>query len=95
MTSSGRSGGKSKRTASRSNSGTSGDTWYVTFHHPDAASGDYYIRNSKTFRTEAEAKEFAHTRILEGYVVTAGTLNPHLPKRIISFSQLEGWLTFD
>ncbi len=72
-----------------------GDSWYVAFHNPEATSGQYYIRNTKTFRTEGEAKRFAKARLYEGCNVTAGTLNPHFPKRAIASSQLESWLQSD
>jgi hypothetical protein len=38
-------------------------------------------RLSKTFRTEAEARNFAREKLDRGLVVTSGTLNPHLPRR--------------
>jgi hypothetical protein len=45
-----------------------------------------------TFKTEAEAKSFAHKKLNEGLVVHAGTINPHLPRRIIPSKGLPSWL---
>jgi hypothetical protein len=39
-----------------------------------------------------EAKEFAKQKLTEAKNVTAGTLNPHLPKRVISSAQIIEWL---
>jgi hypothetical protein len=38
---------------------------------------------TRTFATEIEAKQFARVKLDEGLAVYAGTINPHLPKRII------------
>ena len=40
----------------------------------------------------AEAKEFAKQKLTETQNVSAGTLNPHLPKRVISSAQMIQWL---
>ena len=37
-------------------------------------------RKTKGFKNESEAKQFAKSMLSEGFEVTAGTLNPHLPK---------------
>jgi hypothetical protein len=68
------------------------DRWYVAFQNPDAAEGEYYVRNTRTFSTEWEAKQFAEKRLAEGCNVYAGTLNPHLPKRTIGPPEIEHWL---
>jgi hypothetical protein len=47
---------------------------------------------TETFRNEQDAKEFAKTRLTVGSNVTAGTLNPLLPKRTISSKQVLDWL---
>jgi hypothetical protein len=67
------------------------DTWYVAFRQPNEAAG-VYVRNSMTFRTEIDAKQFAGARLAEGCDVTAGTINPHRPKRTIGLSQISAWL---
>lgn len=84
--------GRAKRNSSPGVAVGTSDSWYVTFHNPEIASGDYYIRNTQTFRTESEAKQFARARLFDGCNVSAGTLNPHFPKRTIGPSMLEGWL---
>ena len=49
-------------------------------------------RMTKIFRNEREAKAFARTKLAKGLNTSAGTLNPHLPKRTIASTQLRGWL---
>jgi hypothetical protein len=45
------------------------------------------------FRNEQEAnKAFAKTKLAEGRNVSAGTLNPHQPKRTIASAQILDWL---
>lgn len=69
-------------------------TWYVTFEVqkrgrlPKAR----HPRLTKAFETEAEAKVFAREKLIQGLVVTAGTLNPHSPKQIIPSSAISIWL---
>jgi hypothetical protein len=69
-------------------------TWYVTYE--SRQSGLLHKRRSpretKTFATEAEAKLFARTKLDEGLVVFAGTLNPHVPRRLIPSNQILVWL---
>jgi hypothetical protein len=45
-----------------------------------------------TFETEAEAKGFARTKLNEGLVIYAGTINPHLPRRVIPSRGISFWL---
>jgi hypothetical protein len=47
---------------------------------------------AETFQTEQEAKAFARAKLADGLNVSAGTLNPHLPKRIIASIDLLDWL---
>jgi hypothetical protein len=64
-------------------------TWYASFEfrgkhgHP---------RATETFPNEREAKKFASAKLADTQHVTAGTLNPHLPKRTIASTQIIGWL---
>jgi DNA-binding MarR family transcriptional regulator len=44
-------------------------------------------RKTKAFKNESEAKRFAKSMLSEGFEVTAGTLNPHLPKCLIGVSE--------
>lgn len=72
-------------------SGPCVDRWYVAFRNPEPSCG-VYVRTTKTFQTECEAKRFASERLEEGCDVSAGTLNPHRPKKTIGLSGILGWL---
>ena len=69
-------------------------TWYVTFEVP--RSGTMVQRRNprltKTFETEAEARDFARTKFDSGLVVTAGTIVPYLPRRAIPSEEIPIWL---
>ena len=69
-------------------------TWYVTFEVP--RSGTLVQRRNprltNTFDTEAEARDFARTKFDAGLIVTAGTINPHLPRRAIPSEEIPAWL---
>ena len=68
--------------------------WYVTFEAQKR--GVFPKRRSpratKTFETEAEAKDFARAKFNEGLVVYAGTINPYLPRQHIPSSRIPMWL---
>jgi len=72
-------------------------TWYVTFEVP--RSGTLVQRRNPrltdTFDTEAEARDFARTKFDAGLIVTAGTINPHLPRRAIPSEEIPVWLESD
>ena len=69
-------------------------TWYVTFEVP--RSGTLVQRRNprltKTFDTEAEAREFARTKFDGGLILSAGTLNPQRPRRVIPPVEVPVWL---
>ncbi len=69
-------------------------TWYVTFEvrKRGLLLRQRSPRETKTFATEAEAKLFARAKLDEGLAVFAGTINPHLPRRLISSSHIAAWL---
>ena len=69
-------------------------TWYVTFAMREAVKqyGRPLCRATKTFDTEAEAKNFARMKVDEELIVSAGTINPHLPKQAIASSSIHLWL---
>jgi hypothetical protein len=67
------------------------NTWYVAFRQPNEIPGGY-VRNSKTFRTEMDAKQFARERLDEGCDVSTGTINPHRPRKLLRPSQILTWL---
>jgi hypothetical protein len=47
---------------------------------------------TRTFETEAEARDFARTKFEGGLIVTAGTINPYLPRRAIPSEEIPAWL---
>jgi hypothetical protein len=65
-------------------------TWYVSFDLPWAKRR--HPRATETFPNEREAKKFARAKLVDTRQVSAGTLNPHLPKRTISAAQMLEWL---
>jgi hypothetical protein len=65
-------------------------TWYVSFDSPVRLRG--HSRATETFPNEREAKNFARAKLVDTSNVTAGTLNPHLPKRTIAARQILTWL---
>jgi hypothetical protein len=68
--------------------------WYVTFEVPKSNTlvQRRNPRLTNTFDTEAEARDFARTKFEGGLTVTAGTLNPHLPRRAIPSGEILAWL---
>jgi hypothetical protein len=65
-------------------------TWYVSF---DLGPGKRtHARATETFPNEREAKKFARAKLVDTPKVSAGTLNPHLPKRTIAATQMLEWL---
>ena len=69
------------------------DSWYVSFEVKRLRSRKRpFARATETFRSELEAKEFAKQKLADTQNITAGTLNPHLPKRLIPPAQLIEWL---
>ena len=71
------------------------DTWYVAFgpdktlKTDDSATGA--VRSTRTFKSEIDAKLFAMQILAKGWSASAGTLNPHQPKRTVGASQIERW----
>jgi hypothetical protein len=65
-------------------------SWYVSFELPRGKRKQ--ARATETFRSELEAKKFARAKLADALNVSAGTLNPHLPKRTIAPAQLLKWL---
>jgi hypothetical protein len=47
---------------------------------------------TKTFETETAAKVFARTKFDSGLIITAGTINPYLPRRAIPSGEIPAWL---
>ena len=67
------------------------DTWYVSFELPPPEKRGHG-RATETFPNEREAKKFARAKLVDTINVSAGTLNPHLPKRTIASAQILEWL---
>src|SRR5690554_1712062 len=69
-------------------------TWYVSFETPPAQAGEKrpYSRTTQTFQNESEARDFAREKLQISRDVSAGTLNPFLPKRVITSAQVYQWL---
>jgi len=65
-------------------------TWYVAFERPRGKR--YHARATETFPNEREAKQFARAKLVDTPNVSAGTLNPHLPKRTIAPTLMLEWL---
>jgi hypothetical protein len=65
-------------------------TWYVSF---DLEPGKRtHARATEPFPNEREAMKFARAKLVDTPNVSAGTLNPHLPKRTIAAMQMLEWL---
>jgi hypothetical protein len=75
---------------------TKPDTWYVAFGPDKSIKSDgratgSTVRTTRTFKSEVDAKLFAQQILAKGWTASAGTLNPHQPKRTIAASQIEDW----
>ena len=66
-------------------------TWYVSFELP-RGQRRHIARATEIFPTEQEAKKFAREKLVDTLKVSAGTLNPHLPKRTIAPKQILEWI---
>jgi hypothetical protein len=66
-------------------------TWFVSFELPRHEKRSH-IRATETFPNERAAKNFARAKLAETLNVSAGTLNPHQPKRTIAATQMLEWL---
>ena len=67
-------------------------TWYVTYVLCDRGISQRYRRQAKHFENEEDAKSFASARLADARNLLAGTLNPHVPKRIIGSLHIVDWL---
>jgi len=71
------------------------DIWYVAFGPDKALKTDRgamsAVRSTRTFKSEVDAKLFAMQILSKGWSASAGTLNPHQPRRIIGSSEIERW----
>jgi hypothetical protein len=67
-------------------------TWYVSCKSRERVGKRTQSRVTETFRSEQDAKAFARAKLADGLNINVGTLNPHLPKRVISSKQVLDWL---
>jgi hypothetical protein len=74
---------------------TQPDIWYVAFGPDKTVKTDINVmgsvRSTRTFKTEIDAKLFAMQILAKGWSASAGTLNPHQPKKIVGPSEMERW----
>jgi len=72
-------------------------TWYVTveLHKSGVLPKPRSPRLTTTFETQTEAKEFARTKLREGLIVFAGTINPFVPRQHIPSHCIATWLIED
>jgi hypothetical protein len=71
--------------------------WFVSVDTPKqqgrVSSRAPSARQTKSFPTEDEAKQFAKAKLSEGMKVTAGTLSPHQPiRRNITALEINRWI---
>jgi hypothetical protein len=66
--------------------------WYVSYTVKSHDGSRRYARKTRTFDSEELAKLFARETIGENLCPTAGTINPHSPKKVISSAAIATWL---
>jgi hypothetical protein len=66
--------------------------WYVSYAAKSDDGSRRYARKTRTFDSEEHAKLFAREIAAEDLRLTAGTINPHSPKRVISAFEMASWL---
>jgi hypothetical protein len=66
--------------------------WYVSYTVKSDDGSRRDARKTKTFDTEEHAKLFAKEIATNHPRLTAGTINPHSPKRIVSPTEIVAWL---
>jgi hypothetical protein len=76
---------------------TDPDIWFVSYRTnimPRRDDGERRCaRATRTFKAEAEAKQFAAEIIKDGWSAIAGTLNPHTPKKTVASTQILDWIS--
>ncbi len=67
--------------------------WYVSFALRDPNAGHQrYARQTRTFPSEREARAFASTLLDRTDDISAGTINPHTPRRVIAPAAIVDWV---
>ena len=68
--------------------------WYISFEPTSRGKDRIYRRETKTFPTEAEAKALAPMILDRALRISAGTINPVQPERVIGFKRdLSEWIS--
>jgi hypothetical protein len=66
--------------------------WYVSYTVKSDHRSRRYARVTKTFGCEEQAKLFVRGIAADNRRLTAGTINPHSPKKIVSAAEIATWL---
>jgi hypothetical protein len=66
--------------------------WYVSYTVKTDRGPRRYARRTRTFNTEEHAKLFVREIAVGNQRITAGTINPHSPKRVIAATEMAAWL---
>ncbi len=68
------------------------ECWYVSYLAKSPDGHRLYARATQTFKTEEHAKTFVKEIAANRQRLTAGTINPHSPKRIIPAAEIAAWV---
>ena len=72
------------------------DIWYVSYRSnisPARENGERrFVRATRRFKTEADARQFAEEIIEDGWSAIAGTLNPYSPKKLVPSTKILDWI---
>jgi hypothetical protein len=66
--------------------------WYVSYTVKSDRNGRRTACMSGTFDTEEHAKLFAREIAANSLRLTAGTINPHVPKKVIAATEVAAWV---
>jgi hypothetical protein len=69
--------------------------WYVSYRSNIARRREdkqSLTPATRRFETESDAKQFAEKVIGDGWSVTAGTINPYEPKKVIPSTRVLDWI---
>jgi hypothetical protein len=66
--------------------------WYVSYTVKSGRGPRRHTRRTRTFDTEEHAKLFVRELAAGHQRITAGTINPHSPKKVIAAAELAAWL---
>jgi hypothetical protein len=66
--------------------------WYVSYRSNRIPRKSSHQRLTETFLSESDAKMFALARLADSKNITAGTINPHVPKRVIGSNEIVAWV---